>query len=245
MNDKWLSTIVGYYNSQQSKMLLGPVCYYNDDNLFKKLQTLEFLSLIATSAGAAKLRMPVMCNAANMAFERNTFLEVNGYEINKSYTSGDDVFLMNSINKKYPGSVQFMKDKDAIVYTEAKETINDFISQRKRWVSKTKGIRNTFIMYTALSVYLFNLSLLILIIFNLALLGIPSLKGMESVYYLSILYLAKCLIDYPILAGVTGFMNKKKLMKYFLALEIINIFYVSLIGIIGNVSKFKWKGRQN
>ncbi len=237
--DNWLSTIVDYYETNNPKMLIGPVCFNNDNTIFTRLQSLEFMSLIGTTAGSANIKLPIMCNGANIAFEKEAFLAVNGYGTDDKYASGDDMFLMIRINDKYPGKVHFIKNSDAIVYTKAKESFREFISQRKRWVSKTKGYKSLSIMITAIVVYLFNLTMLLLLIMSF---DIRGTMYDVRLMFLS-LFVCKCLIDFPILSGVSSFMNRRHLMKYFIPLEFINIFYVTIIGIIGSIGKYRWKGR--
>lgn len=254
MGSKWLSTLVDYYEINKPKMMIAPVCMKNENTLFKKLQSIEFLSLIASSAGACKLRIPLMCNGANLVYEKEAFNEADGFNTDMKYSSGDDVFLMNKISKKYPSKVHFIKNKDVIVCTDAKENISKLISQRKRWVSKIAGSYSFIVarttnnyklstISTALVVYLFNLSLLILFILWLFSLVLSFKFLVFSFTLFSYLFICKSLIDYPILSGITSFMNKKYFFRYFLPLEFINILYVSVIGIIGSISTYEWKGR--
>lgn len=244
MGSKWLVTIADYYENKKPKMLIGTVCFSNENNVFKKLQSLEFLSLIGITAGSAAINKPLMCNGANLAFEKNAFIETGGYSDNSSFASGDDMFTMEAIHWKYKKGVHFLKSRDAIVYTEPEKNINDFLHQRKRWVSKTKGYKSFRIIFVALIVYLFNVCLLGLLVLSL----INDIFSLWTVDYglwtiFICLYIAKCLVDFPILSGITGFMNKKQLLKLMIPLEFINIIYVSVIGIIGSFSKFKWKNR--
>ena len=54
-------------------MVSGPVAYHSLDNDFKKIQALEFMSLIGTGAGAIGIQNAFMCNGANMAFRTSIF----------------------------------------------------------------------------------------------------------------------------------------------------------------------------
>ena len=64
--EHWIKVMVDYFLSHDLKMLLGPVLLSPAKTLFEKLQVLEHLSLIASTAGSAAIGMPVMCNGANM-----------------------------------------------------------------------------------------------------------------------------------------------------------------------------------
>ena len=64
-----------------------------------------------------------------MAYRKNVFLELNNYGEN-NIASGDDVFLLHSIKRKYNNSIVFVKDEDAIVTTDSVQYFSSFINQR-------------------------------------------------------------------------------------------------------------------
>ena len=246
MGKYWLSTIVNYYETKHPKMIIGPVCFQNEKSLFQKFQSLEFLSLIGITAGSASLNTPMMCNGANLAFERSIFYQTGGFANNNNIASGDDMFLMMNIASLFPASIHFLKNYNAVVYTEPKSKLNDFLSQRKRWVSKTRKYfkadnknsiinLNSKIMLVAVIVYLLNLIMAVTLI--------SGIFFHQLIYIFIFLFIIKSLIDYPILEGITEFMGKNKLLRYFVITQFLNIFYVSIIGIAGSILKYEWKER--
>ena len=92
--ERWIESMVGYFVQNNLKMLLGPVLLSPANSLFEKLQVLEHLSLIASTAGSAAIGMPVMCNGANMMYDRQAALDVEKYRTDMKIASGDDMFLM-------------------------------------------------------------------------------------------------------------------------------------------------------
>jgi len=236
MNEKWLSTIVNYYETYGVSMIVGPVNLDNENTFFKKLQSLEFLSLIAASASSVTLNNPILCNGANLAYEKNSFDSVNGFKGNEKYASGDDVFLLQKIKKTLHERIGFIRHTDAIVYTEPERTLNNFISQRIRWISKSRGYKDPFTIAVAVIVYLFNFLLL-------AGLGLGFINPLFLKAF-AFFFIIKIFVDLPILGGISFFVGRSSLLLYYLPLQAINIFYVSFIGICGNFGKFKWKGRQ-
>ncbi|MCK4361341.1 MAG: glycosyltransferase [Bacteroidales bacterium] len=238
VSKNWLSTIIDFYEKKHPKMIVGPVCFLNDNKWFKKLQSLEFLSLIASGAGAIEIGLPIMCNGANLAYQKQAFDEVNGFETKNEFVSGDDVFLLLKIRKKWGSSaINFLKNSDAVAYTGAKKSFREFISQRIRWVSKSSGYTDFSITTTALVVYLFNLGLLAGFVFGLF--------YYELLPVVLIMFIVKLVIDLPILVGITKFVRRRKLLWNYLPLQIIYVIYISFMGIFGNFLKFEWKGRKN
>ncbi|MDP4292566.1 MAG: glycosyltransferase, partial [Bacteroidota bacterium] len=157
MSSGWLKSFASAYERRRAHCISGPVKMIGK-GFFASMQGLEFLSLIGSGAGSISARMPVMCNGANFCYERAAFDAVDGFEGNSRYASGDDVFLMIKINKRYgSGSVSFLKDRDAIVTTGAQPDLKSFLKQRMRWTSKSTGYTDLGIVLTAISVLLINL----------------------------------------------------------------------------------------
>ena len=215
-------------------MLLGPVLLSPANTLFEKLQVLEHLSLIASTAGSAAIGMPVMCNGANMMYDRQAALDVEKYRTDMKIASGDDMFLMEQFIKHYGSkSVRFLLDNEAIVKTETMLNLRAFFRQRKRWASKTKAYTNWKIIATALIVLLFNLSIVFFF-------GAGFFMRVFWVFF--VLYvIMKTLIDFPILRRITHFMKQQKLLFWMFPLEFIYPFYVVFTAFSGIFSNVKWK----
>lgn len=134
MKPGWLKTIVAFIEENNFYFVSSPVCFANEKSIFEKMQSLEFLSLIGIGAGSIANKNPNMCNGANLAFRKDVFFEVGGYDEVDHLASGDDEFLMHKIFKKYPDKVAFLKSAEAIVSTSPFNKLKDFIAQRRRWV---------------------------------------------------------------------------------------------------------------
>ncbi len=234
LNELWIESIVGFYQEKKCKMILAPVLLSPANSLFEKMQVLEHLSLIGSTAGSASIGFPVMCNGANMAYERESALEVEKYRHDFNIPSGDDMFLLEQFVKNFGyKNVKFLLSKHATVKTKTCKTISDFFRQRRRWVSKSKSYTNWKIILTALVVLFFNLSIVLLF---LSAFFIPALW---SLYIL--LSLLKFFVDFPILKNITNFMNQSSLMRWTLPLEFIYPFYVVFTAISGLVFNVSWK----
>lgn len=226
LNDLWIESIVGFYQEEKCKMILAPVLLSPAENLFEKMQVLEHLSLIGSTAGSASIGFPVMCNGANMAYERKAALEVEKFRKDFDIPSGDDMFLLEQFVKCYGhNNVKFLLSKSAVVKTKTCKTIKDFFRQRRRWVSKTKSYTSWKVIVTALIVLFFNLSIISLLV---SAFFVPALW---SIYIL--LTLLKFFIDFPLLKNITNFMNQGSLLKWVLPLEIIYPFYVVFTALSG------------
>jgi len=237
MGRKWLTTIVSYYEENNYKMISSPVAYFDEQNLFEKCQTLEFSYLIGLGASTIGNKKPSTCNGANLAYERRAFDEVNGFKGIDDLASGDDELLLHKIAAKYDNTIGFLKSPEAIVYTRAKETLKEFIQQRKRWASKSTRYKNKGIVVLGLSVWLFNVS----IILNAILALVLQNDSFFKVFLIQLLL--KIVIEFIFLNGVTSFFKRKQLLVLQPLTSIMHIVYIVYIGIAGNSGKYNWKGR--
>ncbi len=234
MSKNWLKTIVSFYCQQHPKMIVSPVIIRDEKNIFEKMQSLEFLSLIGSGAGAININHAIMCNGANLAFEKKIFFEFND-TLKNNFSSGDDIFLMLKTKKKYNKKILFLKSHDATVYTQALPNFKKIINQRKRWTSKSRAYYDFDILFTAIIIFLTNFSLLFTLV--------ASIFKFQFFYFFIFLFLVKLFIDFIFLFNITKFFNKEKLMRLFIPLQLLYFFYISFVALTGNISKFEWKGR--
>jgi cellulose synthase/poly-beta-1,6-N-acetylglucosamine synthase-like glycosyltransferase len=234
MGENWLSSIVGCYESEKPKMIVGPVSFHNEQSWFEKMQTVEFLSLIGITAGAISIGRPIMCNGANLAYEKSSFHEVGGFG-NDKFSSGDDVFLLLKINRRFGNkSVRFLKNEAAFVFTEAKKNFREFLHQRTRWASKNKGY-NLKILSVSFTVFMMNFLLVVGLIW-----GMFNAKLLNSVI---VFYFLKLIFELPVLLGIVRFANRERMLLYALPLVFLYPLYIIVTGTMGIVASYQWKGR--
>ena len=232
----WISSIVNYYFAYKPQMILGPVCFQNEKNILQKIQSLEFLGLMAITAGSVWLKLPLMCNGANLSFRKEAFHETGGYQDNYRFASGDDMFLMLKFLKAYgKKTVMFLGDPKAITYTGAEKTWSGFLNQRIRWISKGHGYTDPWVVFVAVYTWLVNFTLLTGVVFGFF---APRFLGISIV-----LWLAKILSEFLPVFRMSKFSNKTNLLNHYFLAQLFQWIYVSIIGILGNFLPYQWKGR--
>ncbi len=242
MDENWLQDIVYFYRETHAKMIVAPVYMDDKRTLFGKMQSLEFMALVASGGGSLYFENAILCNGANLAFTKKVFKEVNGFEGINTIATGDDVLLMYKIQEKFPDRIKFLKSRTALVYIDGKPTLKELINQRKRWASKPFSMLNTETKLISLVVYFFSLFLIVLPLvafFN------PDLVFFEFslIKIWLLLFSLKCAIDFLLLLLATIFFKEKKLLIYFLPMQFIYLFYVVMVGFLGLSRKYEWKGR--
>lgn len=233
----WIRIIADYFDNNDTILLSGPVTFLPSKKIFKTLQSLEFLSLIASAAGLIKTGKPILGNASNMAFFKEAYLEAEKSRTDYIHASGDDIFLIYQIKKIYGASkIGFLKNYEAAVNTEAITSLKEFFSQRIRWVSKASIYKDRFAILVSWITFLFNLSL----IFGL----ITAIFYTVFFQIIMIFFFIKLLIDFPVMLGICHFSKKMRLLWSFIPLEIINVFYVPIIAFAGIFLTTEWKERK-
>ncbi len=235
MAPDWLNTVVAYYEQHDFKLISSPVAYFEEKNFFEEMQTLEFLYLIGLGASTIGNKMPSTCNGANLAYRKDIFFELNGFQGIDDLASGDDELFLHKVASRYPDGIGFCKSRDAIVYTHAKPTLSEFIQQRKRWASKSTRYKNKSVVALGVSIWFFNLFIL-----ATALLGFYN-----PAYWIlaGSALLCKFMVELLFLIPMCNFVQRRNLLLYQPILTIIHILYFVYIGIAGNSGKYIWKGR--
>jgi cellulose synthase/poly-beta-1,6-N-acetylglucosamine synthase-like glycosyltransferase len=232
----WLQTINAMYVQRNAAFIAAPVKCSHNQSLVQKFQAVDFLTLQGITAASVALQFHTMCNGANLAYNKQSFLNVNGFAGIDKVATGDDMLLMYKIWKKDPRRVFYLKSRQAIVTTEPMLTWKAFFRQRKRWASKTLVYDDLRIIAVLGFVYLFNclfLALLAAALFN-------------PVYWLYVAgyLLLKTAIEWPFVSSVAQFYGEQRLMKYFFPLQPLHIFYTVVVGALSQFGKYEWKGRR-
>ncbi len=233
----WIKSMVAAHQASGAKILLGPVLLDPASNAFERVQVLEFMSLIGSTAGASGVGWPAMGNGANMAFERDAAMAAQAHRSDQRLVSGDDVFMMEAFLKAFgKRGVSFVLNEDAIVRTFPQPSVKDFFRQRLRWVSKSRSYSSPSIFFPAVIVFLFNFGLV-------SLFAAAFFQPFLFLFYL-LFILLKFLVDYPILLAVSSFMKRRYLLSWSFPLQLIYPFYVVFSVVAGNLIKVSWKGRK-
>ena len=231
----WLKAYNDHFNSTKSNFIAGPVTFHQEKSFFQQLQTIEFASLIGSGAASIYFKYPNMSNAANMAFKKSIFNELEGYKEVSHIISGDDEFLMQKFHRLDEKKVTFLKQEKAIVTTYPQKTLNEFIHQRRRWAGKWKNHEGNHVKFLAVFIFLYHFSLMLMVIL--------SITGYYPLSVLLIQFIFKVLTEFLFLKKVLAFFNKKLNIFRFLILQVMYSFYVVLFGFLANFGSYNWKGR--
>ena len=234
VGSKWLVALVSPFSNDEVNMVLGKVEIDEGNTLLHKFQHIEFATLIGLTGATAQMQKPLLCNGANLAYRKSVYNEVNYYDIINEGYSGDDVFLMQKIHDKYPGSISFIKSDDALVLTTPKNTWQELIQQRKRWISKMSNYKSSRASYLGVFIFAVNLALLFIAIHSLLSLNIIPIF---------LFWIIKSIVDYIFIRGVSGKMSSVNLFINVFRFE--GSYAIYLIRLLTfSTNKLEWKGRK-
>ena len=233
LNSDWVASIASEISSSKTEMLVMPV-QLDGVGFFGKIQELEHLSLQGITGSGVALGKPVMASGANLAFKKQTFLDVGGYEGNQHLASGDDTFLLQKFHQRgHP--IRFASAELLWVKTEAERSFLGFVRQRMRWGKKASSYILLYPKILAILVFLVNLFLLVY----------PLLWWVHlNLFYAGLLCFGiKASIDFLFLLLVTSHFGKKELLPLFIIEELMYIPYAVIIPLLSFVVKEEWKDR--
>jgi len=235
--ENWLNQIHNCYQNESIQFVTAPVSFTpsNKKGALYYLQSLDFMTMQGITASVNALKMGNMSNGANLSFRKSAFDAVGGYKDLQHLASGDDMMLMNKIEKVFPSGVMYLKSTDSIVQTPCQPTWKSFLNQRIRWASKNGKYSDVKLNLTLLLVYVFNANLLVLLI----------LGFWDTAYWMVLIscLLAKTFFELVYLWSVSKFFGKTKELAWFPALQPLHIIYIISAGFLGFFGNYEWKGR--
>lgn len=234
-SENWLQTVMSFYEEKNAVFIAAPVVIECNANLVQVFQAYDFAVLQGITGASVYKQIHCMCNGANMAYQRAIFHEVNGFSGIDQIASGDDMLLMHKIWQRYPDRVQYVKSKDAIMYTQPVKSWKEFFSQRIRWASKATHYNDKRILPVLLLVYLFNMSFVLLLVAGC----------WNNLYWIAALavWVGKTIVEFPFVRSISIFFDKQYLLKYFFFLQPLHILYTLVSGLLGQFGRYEWKGR--
>lgn len=222
----WLQAVVSSLAHKEVTLLIAPVRMQSDTSFWQQIQALEFLSLAAVTAGSAVMKQPMMCNGANLIFNRSVWLRAFD-DLRVDEPSGDDMFFLMYC-KKHNESIVYLKSQEAMVTIEPNNTIEQFRNQRRRWVSKSKSYRDSGIVLLGLVTFAVTVMPVFLLFSGL---------WMQAL----ICWGCKTFVDALFVLNFASFFKGKQVVNRIIPLAMLYPFYVLYVTVPGLFCKVKWK----
>ena len=221
--EKWISTIVTFYQQHQADLIIGPVRIISGKGFSSKFQQLEFMGLQGITAGTALEGNPTMCNGANLAFTKRIYYK-NEDNLHPEIPSGDDIFLLHSIKQQAGSKILWLESPEATINTAPVTSTVAFLKQRSRWLAKSSAYKDS----TTILLGVATLVPSLLILFALT----ASFFNSIFIPLLAVLFLVKSIPDFLVLKNTTSRYGNEKLMNWFVPAQLIYPFYVTGVAAI-------------
>jgi len=233
---RWLSAYNSFFHERKPSFIAAPVAFTHNGSWLQRFQALDFLALQGITAASVSAQFHTMCNGANLAYTREAFRDVNGFEGIDHVATGDDMLLMHKIWKQDPSRVHYMKSPEAIVSTDPMPTWSAFLSQRKRWASKTLVYED----YRIIAVL--ALVLAVNVIFPVLLLA--AIWNLNCLLYAAAYALLKGGIEWYFVSSVAAFYGRRELLPGLILFQPLHLLYTVYTGISSQLGGYEWKGRK-
>lgn len=233
---KWLITLDAFIQKNKPNMIVGGVNYKANNSFLANFQLLDFMSLQGSTIGGFGLKNPFLCNGANLAYRKDLFIKLNGFEGNNHIASGDDVFLFEKFLRHEKKTVMLLKANNAIVTTFPVKNWIGLFNQRVRWASKTSQTTSFFAKLIGLVVFGVNLSLILTLFF--------AFFYTKYLNYLLFLFVIKVISDlFLFLPTVTFYKQKQRFFRHYIFSSFLYPFFSVFVVLYALLFKFTWKGR--
>ncbi len=234
----WISNLEAFYRERNAKLIVAPISIKREpkNTFLVDFQYFDIQSLVMSGAASLFAQKALLCSAANMAFNRLAYLQIQHQIKGQSLASGDDMFLLLAFQNQFPNDIHFIKSKEVLVETVPQTSLSNFIHQRLRWAAKGFYYRNTYVQVVAFIVFAINLMLLTT--------AISSFFYSKGILVFLLLFLTKLFVDYYFMRAAHPFFNEK--IKFYKAAMIV-LLYPILIGAIALFAlqgSYNWKGRK-
>ena len=222
----WIKTIASYFTKDVS--FVGGYTSQTDEKVFYGMQSVDFIYLLTVAGGAMNFGKPLSCIGNNMAYRKDLYWKVGGYE-QIPFTVTEDFQLLMAIHKIKEYKTIYPMDEEALVVSMPCKNYNELYRQKKRW--GVGGLESDIAGFMVMAVgFLANLGVLLL----------PLFFSTVSLY----LALFKIFTDFYFIYPVYRKLNLKLKLRDFFAFEIYFTVYVLLLPFIVLPNrKVKWKGR--
>ena len=235
----WIAGMVEYFGDDVGMVAGFSQVEASGDSpgLRRGWEGVDFLGLMACAAGSAGHGHPMAASGQNLAYRKQAFLEVGGYERVRHRASGDDLLLLQMVRRLGRWRIVFATAPETRMVHPASGSWRGLLSQRLRWASNAPCqvyLDPLFFSYLT-AAYLMNLLLTASpLLLLLGALG-PAVAGA--------CWAAKIAAELVLFFRGARIFGRRDLLRHFPLWTLTQPPYVVLVGVLGLLGRFRWKGK--
>ncbi len=200
-------------------------------------EAVDFTCLMACIWGSTGWGHPMAASGQNLAFLREAFFDVGGYEKVMHRASGDDVLLMQTMRRSGRWSIVFSYLPATFVRHPMAVSWGRLFGQRSRWASNAPTLARLDPLFFGYMLLTYVLSWATLMVPLLCLAGwLDPLWALGAVG-------AKVGSEWGVFSGGIALSGRRELRRYFPLWALVQPLHVVLVGTVGCLGIFRWKGR--
>lgn len=237
----WMRSMVAAFRPE-----VGMVCGFSQigepgqaRSFRQRYEALDFLGLMGCILGSVDRGHPMGASGQNLAYRREAFREIGGYERVKDRASGDDVLLLQLVRRFTRWRAAFATAPEARVVHPWSASWSALLRQRTRWASNAPCQLRLDPAFFGLMVAAFLLSL--------GLLAAPLLliRGALDPWAVGLALVAKLGAEAVLLRRAAALFGRADLLSFFPGWALVQPLHVVVVGISGCLGVFTWKGRRH
>ncbi len=227
----WITRMAANFGDATVQIVLGYSPYKPAKNFLNPFIRFETIKTAINYLSAALNGDPYMGIGRNLAYTKSLFFSSKGFASHMHVLSGDDDLFVNQ--NATSDNIAIEIHPDAFTYTNAKTSLKDWYTQKKRHfgVGKIyKSRHRRMLSLDALSGFLFYILLTLCILFNF-----------EPLLALG-LFMFRLIFQLIIYRKLFKRLNGKDLLWYLPVFDMIYYIYLNIFGLIGSrIKTTKWK----
>lgn len=229
---EWAKTIVSCFGADTG-MVVGFSPVFDETNSWLgRALAIDSLAAAAVAAGSIANGSATTCTGRNIAYRREVYDQLKGFETIEHSISGDDDLFLQRVHRETNWKIKFAANLEAVVPSFQTTSLSGFIRQKRRHLSAGKYYN----MKVQAGYLLFHLASLLLYLFFFGSL----IVGQNAVW--SILALAgKFAADFFLLKKTRSRLQAKISLRDFFSWELFFIIYNCFIGPLSWIGKIRWK----
>jgi len=218
----------------ETVMVCGYSPYTPRETFWQKILALEYFSHAAVSAGGTGHGRPLTCTGSNMAYRRDAYFRLGGFDGIAHWISGDDDLLLHKMRVARIGKIHYAAHPATHAPVRPPGAWHEFQSQRTRYASKSLHYEPSLTLALALF-FLFNL----LIGF-----GLFSIFFLKRDFFIPTLLVVsvKATGEFFYLRHAAKIFGEKNLFAAFPLVALLHPFYVIYFAARGQFARFNWRG---
>jgi cellulose synthase/poly-beta-1,6-N-acetylglucosamine synthase-like glycosyltransferase len=224
----WLKNMVCYFQDHVS-MVLGYSPLISENKWYYKLLQFDNLFSAIVAAAPVKLGYPFTSVGRNLAYKKEAYHELGGFQALKNFKSGDDIHLTNQFHRHDGGKIDYCADPQTFVYTLIPSSFDEVVQQQIRKNSKTFQLSLSSITF-----------MLLIFIYYVLMIILPLAYPAIIIPWVLFVFIKFILEFIPLKISATIF-KQKDIIPFIPLMQIIYPLYIITFSLIGSFQKYHWK----